>query len=197
MRLVVGLGNPGPAYALTRHNVGALALERAAKRWAIPWQSAGGDQDGARYGARYGEGRVAGHEVLLALTLAWMNQSGPAVKVLLDRADAGVEDLVVVHDDLDLPLGRIRIKRRGGAGGHRGVLSLLTSLGSDRFCRVKLGIGHPPAEQDPAAYVLSPFSSDERAALEATLDRTVCALECLLVEGIDAAMNQFNPTGNL
>lgn len=185
MRLIVGLGNPGTRYAATRHNVGAKALLRAAERWAFRWRQAGE--------ARLGRGRVEGVEVLLAVDLAWMNQSGTAVKALLEQGSLAGEDLVVVHDDLDLPLGRIRIKQRGGAGGHRGVLSILTSIESDRFCRVKIGIGSAPPEQDPADYVLSPFSPDEWKVLDPTLDRCVSALETLVTEGVEAAMNRFNP----
>lgn len=129
---------------------------------------------------------------MLAIDLGWMNQSGPAVKALLDEAGLTGEDLVVVHDDLDLPLGRIRIKQRGGPGGHRGVLSILTSLQSDQFCRLKIGIGSAPPEQDAADYVLSPFSPDELKILDATLERCVAALETLVTEGVEAAMNRFN-----
>lgn len=184
MRLIVGLGNPGGRYAATRHNVGASALLRAAARWSFRWRRAGD--------ARWGRGQVEGVEVLLAIDLAWMNQSGPAVKALLEQAGLVAEDLVVVHDDLDLPLGRIRIKQRGGAGGHRGVLSILASIESDQFCRVKIGIGSSPPEQDPADYVLSPFSPDELKSLDASLDRCVSALETLVTQGLEAAMNRFN-----
>lgn len=121
-----------------------------------------------------------------------MNESGLAVKALLEGAGLTEEHLVVVHDDLDLTLGRIRIKQRGGAGGHRGVLSILTSLESDQFCRVKVGIGSPSPGEDPADYVLSPFSPDELEVVDATLERCVAALETLVTEGVEAAMNRFN-----
>ncbi len=184
MRLIVGLGNPGVRYAVTRHNVGASVLLKAAERWSFRWRPSGD--------ARWGRGRVGDVEVLLAIDLAWMNQSGPAVKALLEQAGSSGEDLVVVHDDLDLPLGRIRIKQHGGAGGHRGVLSILTSIESDAFCRLKVGIGSSPPEQDPADYVLSSFFPDELQVLDATLERCVSALESLLTEGVEAAMNRFN-----
>ncbi len=187
MRLIVGLGNPGIKYAATRHNVGTSVLLRAAERWSFQWRPSGD--------ARWGRGRVGDVAVLLAIDLAWMNQSGPAVKDLCDQVGSSCEDLLVVHDDLDLPLGRIRIKQRGGAGGHRGVLSILTSLETDEFCRLKVGIGSSPPEQDPADYVLSPFSPDELKILDATMERCVSALETLIIEGSEAAMNRFNVRG--
>jgi PTH1 family peptidyl-tRNA hydrolase len=121
-----------------------------------------------------------------------MNQSGPAVKALLDALGLFPSDLIVIHDDLDLPLGRLRIKRRGGAGGHNGILSLLTVLETDEFPRLKFGVGRPMPGQDAAEYVLSPFSAEELVAVEAAMDRAVDALECLVMNGLDAAMNRFN-----
>lgn len=184
MHLIVGLGNPGARYAATRHNVGASVLLRAAERWSLKWRLSGD--------ARWGRTRVGDVEALLVVDLAWMNQSGPAVKALLGQTGSSRVDLIVVHDDLDLPLGRIRIKQRGGAGGHRGVESILTSIASDEFCRLKVGIGSSPPEQDPADYVLSPFSPDELKVLDPTLERCVSALETLMTEGLGAAMNRFN-----
>lgn len=186
MHLIVGLGNPGARYVATRHNVGAAVLLKAADRWVLGWRQSGE--------LRWARGQVGGAEILLATNLAWMNQSGPAVKALLAQAGVTEQDLVVVHDDLDLPVGRIRIRRRGGAGGHRGVLSLLTALESDRFCRLKIGIGSPPPGQDPADYVLAPFSHDELEILDATFERAALALETLVAEGAEAAMNRFNAT---
>lgn len=184
MRLVVGLGNPGAQYALTRHNIGALALAKAADQWAISWSN--GDH------VRWGRGRVGCADVIVALPLAWMNQSGLVVRSLIDHHAVSSEDLVVVHDDLDLPLGRLRLKQNGGAGGHNGVLSIITALATQEFCRVKIGIGHPGPGEDPADYVLSPFPRDELEKVESMLERAVQALECLLLEGIEAAMNHFN-----
>lgn len=188
MRLIVGLGNPGERYLRTRHNIGCLAVERAAVRWSVALRPAGP--------ARWGRGRIgpceAAADVTLAVPLAWMNHSGPAVKALLDELGLGQADLVVVHDDLDLALGRLRIKRRGGAGGHNGVLSIIAALGSDEFCRLKLGIGRPAPGHDAADYVLSPFSPDECGQVESLLDQAGDALECLVAAGVAAAMNRFN-----
>ena len=185
MRLIVGLGNPGGEYALTRHNIGVRVVERASARWSIPLS--------LREAVRRGSGQLGTVEVTLAAPLTWMNQSGPAVKGLLDALALLPADLIVVHDDLDLPLGRLRIKRQGGAGGHNGILSLFTFLETDEFPRLKFGVGRPAPGQDPAEYVLSPFSAEELAAVEAAMDRAVEALHCMVVEGLDAAMNRYNP----
>jgi len=183
--LIVGLGNPGGEYALTRHNIGVRVVERASARWSIPLS--------LREAVRRGSGQLGTVEVTLAAPLTWMNQSGPAVKGLLDALALLPADLIVVHDDLDLPLGRLRIKRQGGAGGHNGILSLFTFLETDEFPRLKFGVGRPAPGQDPAEYVLSPFSAEELAAVEAAMDRAVEALHCMVVEGLDAAMNRYNP----
>jgi len=192
LRLIVGLGNPGPRYALTRHNLGYLALERAARRWSIPLAPSGS--------ARQGSGRVGSQdtqtEVMLALPLVWMNQAGPAVETLVQTLgfapDQLLDRLVVVHDDLDLPLGRLRIRRRGGSGGHNGLLSIMTTLNTDQFCRLKLGIGRPPLGVEAADYVLAPFLPEENPHVDRMLDEAVAALECLVTEGTAAAMNRFN-----
>ncbi|TAJ09599.1 MAG: aminoacyl-tRNA hydrolase [Nitrospirae bacterium] len=192
MRLIVGLGNPGDRYAQTRHNVGSRTLERAAARWAIPLKPIGV--------ARQGRGLVGPPDkrvdVTLALPLAWMNQSGPAVKAMVEALGLSAEQLpdhvIVVHDDLDLPLGRLRIKCRGGPGGHNGILSLITTLDTDEFCRVKLGVGRPPVGIEAADYVLAPFLADEGPQVDAMIEQAVLALECLLAEGVAVAMNQFN-----
>ncbi len=128
----------------------------------------------------------------LSASLTWMNQTGPAVKALLADLALSPEDLVVIHDDLDLELGRLRIKRDGGSGGHNGILSILTALETNEFVRLKIGIGRPAPGQDAAEYVLSPFLPEEFPLLDESLDRAVVALECLLAEGVTVAMNRFN-----
>ena len=196
MRLVVGLGNPAPRYSHTRHNIGSQVLVKAADTWGIP-------RHNAAHGLQTqlgplghlgwsGKGSRESVEVILAGESAWMNRSGQAVAALLDHYGIPIEDLVVVHDDLDLAMGRIRIRRAGGAGGHNGVLSLLTTLGTDQFCRLKFGIGRPVLGEDPSDYVLAPFSEDDLPHIATTIDRAVDALDCLLVQGLDAAMNRFN-----
>lgn len=132
----------------------------------------------------------------LSASLTWMNQTGPAVKALLADLALSPEDLVVVHDDLDLELGRLRIKLNGGSGGHNGILSILTTLETNEFCRLKIGIGRPAPGQDAAEYVLSPFLPEEITLLDESLDRAVVALECLVAEGVTVAMNRFNIRGS-
>lgn len=184
MRLIVGLGNPGARYDLTRHNVGAAVLGLAATRWTVALTPLG---DALR-----GSGSLGPVEVTLAAPVAWMNQSGPVVKALLAELALTPGDLLVVHDDLDLEVGRLRIKRDGGSGGHQGILSVITALGTNQFCRLKIGIGRPSPGTDAAEYVLSTFFPDETPLLQASLERAPLALECLLLDGLDAAMTRFN-----
>lgn len=184
MHLIIGLGNPGARYARTRHNIGWLAVERAAQRWSIAFEGS--------ITARKGAGRVGRDEVLLATPLGWMNQNGPIVRALLDDAALAPRNLIVVHDDLDLALGRIRIKFDGGTGGHNGILSVTDALESHDFYRLKIGIGRPTPGMDAAEYVLSPFADSEMPVLDEALEQAVSALECFLAEGAGAAMNRFN-----
>ena len=180
----MGLGNPGARYDLTRHNVGAVVLGLAATRWRVVLTPLG---DALR-----GSGSLGPVEVTLAAPVAWMNQSGPVVKALLAELALTPGDLLVVHDDLDLEVGRLRIKRDGGSGGHKGILSVITALGTNQFCRLKIGIGRPSPGTDAAEYVLSTFFPDETPLLQASLERAPLALECLLLDGLDAAMTRFN-----
>jgi len=131
-------------------------------------------------------------DVALAIPLTWMNQSGTAVVEVLARLGGVPQDLTVVHDDLDMELGRLRLKRSGGAGGHNGAASIMTELASDQFCRLKIGIGRPAPGTDSVDYVLEPFTKDDASVIETSIEQAVLALECLMVEGIDAAMNKFN-----
>jgi PTH1 family peptidyl-tRNA hydrolase len=194
VRLIVGLGNPGKAYARTRHNVGMWVIEGAAAQWSIRLI--------ARGTAQRGSGRLGGELIELAGLLDWMNVSGPPLQDLLQEVKLTPDDLIVVHDDLDLELGRLRIKQAGGHGGHNGVKSIVESIGTPHFVRVKIGIGRPAPGQDPAEYVLEPFTDQEIDVLNPCLDRAVVALECLIHRGVATAMNEFNvreretPNGN-
>jgi PTH1 family peptidyl-tRNA hydrolase len=134
--------------------------------------------------------------VALAIPLTWMNQSGMTVAEVLARLECVPQDLTVVHDDLDMEPGRLRLKRSGGAGGHNGVASIMTELGTDQFCRLKIGIGRPAPGTDSADYVLEPFTKDDATVIEASVEQAVQALECALVEGMDAAMNKFHVRGS-
>lgn len=184
MRLLVGLGNPGKAYAQTRHNVGMWAIERAAARWSIRLSPRGT--------AQRGSGRLGRELIELAGLLDWMNCSGPPVKGLLREFGIPPSELIVVHDDLDLEPGRLRIKLAGGYGGHNGIKSLIEALGTPQFVRLKIGVGRPASGQDSSDYVLEPVTKDELMVFEPCLERAVDALECLIHRGPEVAMNQFN-----
>ena len=184
MRLIVGLGNPGAAYAQTRHNVGMWVIERAAARWSIRFTRRGM--------AHRGSGRLGSELLELAGTLDWMNITGPPLKGLLREFSLTVDDLILVHDDLDLDLGRLRIKQAGGHGGHNGIKSVIDAIGTPQVVRVKIGIGRPAPHQYSADYVLQAFMKEEIEILNLCLDRAVDALECLIHRGVAAAMNEFN-----
>ena len=184
MYLLVGLGNPGKAYAQTRHNVGMWVIERAAARWSVRLSP--------RDTAQRGSGRLGGELIELAGVLDWMNVSGPPLKGLLRKLELTPSELIVVHDDLDLEPGRLRIKLAGGHGGHNGIKSINDALGTSQFVRLKIGIGRPAPGQDSADYVLEPVTRDEMAVFEPCLERAVDALECVIHRGPDVAMNQFH-----
>lgn len=175
---VVGLGNPGSVYAHTRHNVGFMVVDRLAVRWGVSL-----DSDGR---ARRARGYCQQHAVELVEPLMFMNRSGEVL------TDVGADDQVVaVFDDLDLPVGRLRIRSRGGTGGHRGVASLVARLG-DTFFRVRVGVGRPPLGVSAADYVLTPLSDEERCALRRAAERASDAIECVITEGPAVAMSRFN-----
>ena len=184
--LVVGLGNPGPDYAETRHNVGFAVVELLAVR------AGGGRFSKHRANADVLEGRLAGRRVVLAKPRTYMNVSGGPVVGLLRYFSVPVEDLVVVHDDLDLGFGVVRLKRGGGEGGHNGLRSISGSIGSKEYLRVRFGIGRPPGRQDPADYVLKRFSGAERKEVEFAVDLAADAAEALLQDGLEPAQNRFH-----
>ncbi|TFV53005.1 aminoacyl-tRNA hydrolase [Blastococcus sp. TF02A-35] len=187
--LVVGLGNPGPGYAGNRHNVGAMVLEELARRAGIKLAPG----KGARARAVSGEGRLAGRRVVLAQPLTYMNESGGPVRGLLDYHKLPPEQLVVLHDELDIPFSAVRLKRGGGEGGHNGLRSISRSTGTKDYLRVRVGIGRPPGRQDPADFVLKDFSSTERKELDLLLVEAADATELLLTSGLEAAQNQVHP----
>jgi PTH1 family peptidyl-tRNA hydrolase len=185
----VGLGNPGPGYAGNRHNVGAMVLDELAARAGVRLSTG----KGARSRALSGEGRLAGRRVVLARPQTYMNESGGPVRGLLDYHHIPVEDLVVVHDDLDLPFTSVRLKRGGGEGGHNGLRSISRSTGTRDYLRVRVGIGRPPGRQDPADFVLKDFSAVERKELDFLVAEAVDATETLLERGLEAAQNLVHP----
>jgi len=189
MKLIVGLGNPGRRYRQTRHNVGWEVISRLARRARI----AVDDEDGF---SEVGRGSIGGTRVILARPQTYVNVSGEAVRDLRRRHRLRPQDILVVIDDLDLPLGRLRLRASGSAGGHNGLKSIIEALGTTEFPRLRVGIGRPPEGVDPADHVLTRFTSDERAVVDAALDRAAEAIETAITEGIETAMNRFNAGGN-
>ena len=186
--LVVGLGNPGPAYRGNRHNVGFLVLDLLAER-------VGGRFSKHKARADVVEGRLGlppAPRVVLAEPRSYMNESGGPVAGLCGFYKIPVEQLVVVHDELDLPYGTLRLKRGGGDNGHNGLRSITRSLGSREYLRVRFGIGRPPGRMDPADYVLRDFSAAERKDLDFHLDRAADAVETLVRDGLESAQNRYN-----
>ncbi|QJY45062.1 aminoacyl-tRNA hydrolase [Pseudonocardia broussonetiae] len=184
--LVVGLGNPGPDYAETRHNVGFRVVDLLATR------AGGGRFSKHRSNADVLEGRLAGRRVVLAKPRTYMNVSGGPVANLAKYFSVPVEDIVVVHDELDLGFGVVRLKRGGGEGGHNGLRSITSSIGTRDYLRVRFGIGRPPGRQDPADYVLKRFSGAETKELEFAVDLAADAAEALLADGLEPAQNRFH-----
>jgi peptidyl-tRNA hydrolase, PTH1 family len=184
--LVVGLGNPGEDYAHTRHNVGAEVVEMLARRHG------GRLRRGRRERARVGEVRVGERRVALAVPLTYMNESGMAVGALARRFDLGAEQVVIVHDELDLPPAALRVKAGGGLAGHNGLRSIKQHLRSDAFLRVRIGVGKPVTKERGVDHVLNRFGKRERAAIEVTLEEAADAVEMIVTEGVDAAMTRYN-----
>ncbi|WP_432521851.1 aminoacyl-tRNA hydrolase [Kineococcus sp. SYSU DK006] len=190
--LVVGLGNPGAEYERTRHNVGQMVLDELASR-------TGGSSKRHRSGARVAEVRLGvlpggapGPRVVLAAPTSYMNVSGGPVAGLAKYFDVDLEHLVVVHDELDVPFGAVRLKRGGGEGGHNGLRSITKSLGGKDYARVRVGIGRPPGRQDPADFVLKEFSTTEKKDLPFLLADAADAVEELVVKGLEAAQQRFH-----
>ncbi|MCX6010457.1 MAG: aminoacyl-tRNA hydrolase [Chloroflexi bacterium] len=193
MNLIIGLGNPGKAYAHNRHNIGFRCINHLARLHSISMK-----QHQCR--CQVGTGEIAGVEVLLAKPKTFVNLSGEAVGRLMRKYKIPVNDLLVINDDLDLPLGKLRLRPGGSAGGHKGINSIISALGSDDFCRIKVGIGRPTKEYGTAitdedvivGYVLSDFTPQEEAVIKPVIARAAEAIKSILTEGITAAMNEFN-----
>ena len=190
MKLVVGLGNPGERYAETRHNIGCMVAVRMAARAGIALKRQG-------YQGFYGVGRLAGEEATVLLPQTFMNRSGASVAPACQSLGVTPGDLIVVHDEIDLPFGTLRIKVGGGHGGHNGLRSITEALGHGDFIRVRLGVGRPPAGGDVSGHVLSRFAAAERQVLADLLDQAAAAVETILMRGSAAAMNEFNGRDNV
>jgi PTH1 family peptidyl-tRNA hydrolase len=183
--LVVGLGNPGDEYARTRHNVGAEVVELLARRH-------GGKLHGAKGRARSDEVRIGDKRVALAIPLTYMNDSGEAVAGLVRRLGVEPGQIVIVHDELDLPPAALRVKVGGGLAGHNGLRSIKQHLHSDDFLRVRIGVGKPPSKERGADHVLSRVGKRERESLEVTIAEAADAVEAIVTDGVDVAMNRYN-----
>ena len=193
MKLIIGLGNPGKIYARNRHNVGFRCIDYLAKLHTIGTSR-------RQCHAQTGTGKIDDIKVVLAKPATFVNQSGEAVGCLVHTHSTGLSDIVVIHDDLDLPLGKIRIRPNGSAGGHKGMNSIISALGSEDFPRIKVGIGRPMNPDGTAVtdedrivdYVLSDFTPKEDDIIKAAIAQVARAIQSILTEGVTAAMNKFN-----
>lgn len=184
--LVVGLGNPGREYRETRHNIGFMVMDRLA-------ETAGIKLTKVQSKAIVGIGKIGDQKVILAKPQTFMNLSGQAVTALMRFYKIESSRLVVAHDDVDLPFGQIRMRPGGGSAGQKGIGSIIEKLGSQDFARLRMGVGRPPGQQDAASFVLEPFSKGDREFLPEFINRGADAVKCFVLEGIDTAMNRFNP----
>ena len=190
-RLIVGLGNPGQGYSGNRHNVGFMAVAYIAKSFGMHFDKRKGE-------ARIAEGNINDVPVVLARPQTYMNASGKAVSTLLGKYKLTFDDLIVIHDDLDLPVGRIRIRKGGSSGGHKGIQSIIENVGSPEFLRVRVGIGRPTGEASRERengvidYVLGDFSREERTIIEDSIPRVAEAVTSIIVDGFEKAMSKFN-----
>jgi PTH1 family peptidyl-tRNA hydrolase len=185
MRLIVGLGNPGREYAWTRHNLGWQVVAYLSEEWRIPLSKKSLE-------SVWGQGRVGGETVILAQPTTYMNLSGRAVSGLMSYFKLTPGDLVIIHDDLDVPPWRLKLTERGGPGGHRGILDIMAGLNTEEFLRVKLGIGRPHEHLPTEKYVLSHFPAEDAENVAQLIERAAQAVVTLLAEGLAAAQNRFH-----
>jgi PTH1 family peptidyl-tRNA hydrolase len=183
-RLIIGLGNPGRKYASNRHNVGFQCLDRLAEARGLSFSR-------RKHKALLAQGEIAGLKIILAKPQTFMNLSGEAVERLARFYQVSPENILVIYDDLDLPLGKIRLRPEGGSGGHKGMKSIIEHLDTNGFPRLRVGIGRP-THGDPVDYVLSDFTPDQRITIEEVYERAISAVELWVAEGIEAAMNRSN-----
>jgi len=183
--LVVGLGNPGERYQFTRHNAGFLVADKIAYSFSIPFCF-------SNFGAIYGRGSVASVPTILAKPMEYMNRSGPPVDALLRHFDIQVQRLLVIHDDIDLELGRLKIKDHGGHGGHKGIQSVLETVGKDCFIRLRVGVGRPETDTSVSDHVLGAFSPAEQSIFEQVIVQACNTVQLILCDGAKTAMNTYN-----
>jgi PTH1 family peptidyl-tRNA hydrolase len=192
MKLIIGLGNPGQGYSKSRHNIGFMCLKHFAHEHAI-------DFDKKQADARTGRGTVEGIDVVLAKPQTYINLSGQSVNRLMHKFKLKPSDIIVIHDDMDLPLGKVRIRAGGSSGGHKGIDSIIRDIGTRDFIRIKVGIGRPERDNgnnyyddDIVDFVLNSFNPDEKKLIEPSIEKVSDAILCLLTEDVETAMNKFN-----
>ncbi len=185
MYVIIGLGNPGKKYELTRHNVGFMTVDRLSEKWNIPVKQ-------IKHKALIGKGHYNGHSVMLVKPQTFMNLSGESVRDIVEYYDVPSENIIVVYDDIDTEWGKIRIRKKGSSGSHNGMKNIIYLLCDDQFPRVRLGIGRPLPNQDLAQYVLSRFTKSEYDILKEVIFKSADAIEMMVDKDIDIAMNRYN-----
>ena len=186
MKIIAGLGNPGAEYAQTKHNVGFMLVDALAEQLGVSsWKDA--------FSSLVGEARIGGEKIFLVKPQTYMNDSGKALRPMLSYYKIDASDLIVIHDDMDIPAGTVRIRSKGGSGGHNGIKSIISHIGTESFPRVRIGIGRPPAGSTVINHVLAPFSPEDAALVRDAISYLLPAVECIVTDGIDMAMNRYNP----
>ena len=186
MKIIAGLGNPGLQYAKTKHNVGFMLLDALAQHLgASPWKEA--------FTSLISEVRIVGEKIFLVKPQTYMNESGSAIGPMLAYYKIELEDLVVVHDDMDIPAGMIRIRKKGGSGGHNGIKSIIAHVGGEKFPRIRIGIGRPMPGWSVIDHVLAPFSSEDIPRIHTAIEMLLPAVSTIVTDGVDLAMNRYNP----
>jgi hypothetical protein len=186
MKIIAGLGNPGAEYAQTKHNVGFMLVDALAEQLGVSsWKDA--------FSSLVGEARIGGEKIFLVKPQTYMNDSGKALGPMLSYYKIDASDLIVIHDDMDIPAGTVRIRSKGGSGGHNGIKSIISHIGTEGVPRVRIGIGRPPAGSTVINHVLAPFSPEDAALVRDAISYLLPAVECIVTDGIDMAMNRYNP----
>ena len=186
MYLIVGLGNPGRQYEATRHNMGFDVIDKLVEEYNVP-------QSGVKFNAMYGKGRIEGQPVILMKPLSYMNLSGGPVRDMANYFKIDPEtEMIVIYDDIDLDPGQLRIRKQGSAGGHNGIKDIIRQLGTEKFLRIKVGVGAKPKGWDLADYVLGRFSTEDRKIVDEAIAKAGKAVDIMISQGPDAAMNEFN-----
>ena len=186
MYLIVGLGNPGRQYEATRHNMGFDVIDKLVEEYNVP-------QSGVKFNAMYGKGRIEGQPVILMKPLSYMNLSGGPVRDMANYFKIDPEtEMIVIYDDIDLEPGQLRIRKQGSAGGHNGIKDIIRQLGTEKFLRIKVGVGAKPKGWDLADHVLGRFSTEDRKLVDEAIEKAAKAVDIMISQGVDAAMNEYN-----